>query len=50
MCNISLSSCLLGEEETIFYTVFSWGEFSGMKKHREENRVEISVFHCLAKE
>ena len=31
-------------------TVFGWGEFRGDGKHREENRVENSVFHYLAKE
>ena len=33
-----------------FNTVFGWGEFREDGKHREENRVENSVFHCLAKE
>ena len=32
------------------YIVFGWGEFRGDGKHREENRVENSDFHCLAKE
>ena len=32
------------------YTVFGWSENREDGKHREENRVENSVFHCLAKE
>ena len=31
-------------------TVFGWGEFREDGKHREENRMENSVFHYLAKE
>ena len=31
-------------------TVFGWGEFREDGKDREENRVENSVFHYLAKE
>ena len=31
-------------------TVFGWGEFKGAGKHREENRMENSIFHCLEKE
>ena len=31
-------------------TLFGWGEFREDGKHREENRVKNSVFHCLAKE
>ena len=34
----------------MFYTVFGWGENREDRKQREENRVENSVFHCLAKE
>ena len=30
--------------------MFGWGENREDGKHREENRVENSVFHCLAKE
>ena len=30
--------------------MFGWGEFRNDGKHREENRVENSVFHCLANE
>ena len=32
------------------YTVFGWGEFRKDGKHREENRVKNSIFHCLANE
>ena len=32
------------------YTVFGWGEFRKDGKPREENRVENSIFHCLANE
>ena len=31
-------------------TVFGWSENREDGKHREENRVENSVFYCLAKE
>ena len=31
-------------------TVFGWGEFREDGKHRKENSVKNSVFHCLAKE
>ena len=31
-------------------TVFGWSENREDGKHREENRVENSVFHCLVKE
>ena len=30
--------------------MFGWGENREEGKHREENRIENSVFHCLAKE
>ena len=36
--------------DNVFYIVFGLGEFRKDGKHREENRVENSVFHCLANE
>ena len=30
--------------------MFGWGENREDGKHRKENRIENSVFHCLAKE
>jgi len=30
--------------------VFGWREFRNDGKHREENKVENSVFHCLTKD
>ena len=32
------------------YTVFGWSENRDDGKHREENRMENSIFHCLTKE
>ena len=36
--------------ENILNTVFGWGENREDGKQMEENRVENTVFHCLAKE
>ena len=34
----------------LLYTIFGWGDNREDGKQREENRVENSVFYCLAKE
>ena len=38
------------EGEMFPYFVFGWGEFREDGKHREKNKAENSIFHCLAKE